>query len=105
MNTDKIFAYQTALQYSKPTSHKAKALKRLDDWIKKPARITSIIIGLFSTFLFIIGLAFYIYLLGLCAIIGVTVNPYIFAIILNKRKKENANDVLLLAQEVLDENP
>ena len=104
MNTDKIFAYQTALQYSKPTSRKAKALKRLDDWIKKPARITSIIIGLFSTFLFIIGLAFYIYLLGLCAIIGVTVNPYIFAIILNKRKKENANDVLLLAQEVLDEN-
>ncbi|MBQ4558662.1 MAG: hypothetical protein IJA61_04740 [Clostridia bacterium] len=104
MNTDKIYANKIALEYSSLTSRKAKSLQRLDDWIKKSARITSIIIGLFSTLLFIVGLAFHIYLLGLCAIIGVTVNLYIFAIILHKRKKENENDILLLAQEVLDEN-
>ena len=91
MNTDKIFAEKIALEYSTLTSRKAKALKRLDDWIKKPARITSIIVGLFSTFLFMVGLAFHIYLLGLCAIIGVTVNPYIFAIILHKRKNQFTN--------------
>ena len=103
MNMDKIFAEKIALEYSTLTSRKAKALKRLDDWIKKPARITSIIIGLFFTFLFMVGLAFHIYLLVLYAIIGVTVNPYIFAIILHKRKTENANDVLLLAQDIINE--
>ena len=103
MNTDKIFAYQTALQYSKPTSSKAKALKRLDDWIKKPSKTTSIVIGLLSICLFIAGLLFRFYLLDLFAIIGFIVNPFIFIKILYKRKKENENDILLLAQDVIDE--
>ena len=103
MNTDKIFAEKIALEYSTLTSRKAKALKRLDNWIKKPARITSIVIGLLSIFLFIVGFIIPFYLLGLLAIIGIIANPFIFTIILHKRKKQNANDILLLAQEVIDE--
>ena len=45
MNTDKIYANKIALEYSTLKSRKGKALKRLDTWIKKPARITSFIIG------------------------------------------------------------
>jgi hypothetical protein len=37
------------------------------------------------------------------AIIGVIANLFIFTIILHKRKKQNAHDVLLLAQDVIDE--
>ena len=102
MNTDKIYANKIALEYSTLTSRKAKALKRLDNWIKKPAIITSII-GLLSIFLFIVGFIIRFYLLSLLAIIGVIANPFIFTIILHKRKKQNANDILLLAQEVIDE--
>lgn len=103
MNIDKIYANKIALEYSTLTSRKAKALKRLDNWIKKPAKITGIIIGLFSTFLFMAGLLFCFYLLDLFAIIGFIANPFIFTTILHKRKKQNANDVLLLAQDVIDE--
>ena len=103
MNTYKIFAEKIALEYSTLTSRKAKAIKRLDTWIKKPARITSIIIGLLSIFLFIVGFIIHLNLLGMIAIIGVIANPFIFTIILHKRKKQNAHDVLLLAQDVIDE--
>lgn len=103
MNTDKIYVKKISLEYSILTSRKAKALKRLDNWIKKPAKITSIIIGLLSIFLFIVGFIIRFYLLGLLAIIGVIANPFIFTIILHKRKKQNGNDILLLAQEIIDE--
>ena len=56
MNTDKIYAEKIALEYSTLTSRKAKALKRLDNWIKKPAKITSIVIALISTILFAVDL-------------------------------------------------
>ena len=103
MNTDKIYANKIALEYSTLTSRKAKALKRLDNWIKKPAKITSIIIGLLSIFLFIVGFIIRFHLLGIISIICLTANPFIYLTILDKRKKDNANDILLLAQEVIDE--
>lgn len=104
MNTDKIYAEKIALEYSTLTSRKAKALKRLDNWIKKPARITSIVIGLISTILFAVDFIIHFHLLGIISIICFTANPFIYLTILNKRKKDNANDILLLAQEIIDEN-
>ena len=77
-----------ALEYSTLTSRKAKAIKRLDTWIKKTARITSIIIGLLSIFLFIVGFIIHLNLLGMIAIIGVIANPFIFTIILHKQKNK-----------------
>jgi len=102
MNTDKIYANKLILEYSTLTSRKAKALKRLDNWIKKPAKITGIIVGLLSIFIFIVGFIIRFSLLGLLAIIGIIANPFIFTIILHKRKKQYANDILLLAQDVND---
>jgi hypothetical protein len=63
MNTVKIYENKLTLDYLTWTSRKAKALKRLDNWIKKPARITSIIIGLLSIFLFIVGFIIHLNLL------------------------------------------
>ena len=51
MNTDKIYANKIALEYSTLQSRKAKVLKKLDAWIKKPARITGSVIGLLSMLL------------------------------------------------------
>ena len=39
MNTDKIYAMRIASQYVNPKSLKARQLKKLDKWIKKPAII------------------------------------------------------------------
>lgn len=103
MNIDKIYANKIALEYSALKSRKAKALKRLDAWIKKTARITSFIIWSLSMLLFAIGFIIHFHLLSLLATICFAVNPLIYLTILNKRKKENANDILLLAQDVIDE--
>lgn len=102
MNIDKIYANKLALEYSTLTSRKAKALKRLDNWIKKPAKITSIVIALISTILLAVDLIIHFHLLGIISIICLTANPFIYLTILNKRKKDNANDILLLAQDVND---
>ena len=61
MNTDKIYANKLILEYSTLTSRRAKALKRLDNWIKKPAKITSIVIALISTILFAIDLIIHLH--------------------------------------------
>lgn len=104
MNTDKIYANKIALEYSSLKSRKAKALKRLDAWIKRPSRITSIVIGILSILLFAVGFIIHFYLLSFLTTICFAVNPSIYLTILNKRKKDNATDILLLAQEVIDEN-
>lgn len=118
MNTDKIYAEKIASEYANKQTSKVKQLKRLDKWIRKPAIIfaytfgivSSLIMGLgmclsmkvigTGTLCFIIGLV-----LGIIGIVGVSINYYIYSKILARRKKENANDVLLLAQEIIDENP
>ena len=118
MNTDKIYAKKIVSKYINPQSLKARQLKKLDKWIRKPAIIfaytygiiSSLIMGLgmclsmkvigTGTLCFIIGLV-----LGIIGIVGVSINYYIYSKILARRKKENANDVLLLAQEIIDENP
>ena len=51
-----------------------------------------------GTLCLIIGLV-----LGFVGIAGVSVNYYIYSKILAKRKKQNVNDVLLLANEIIEE--
>ena len=69
--------------------------------IKK--RIISIVIVLISTMLFVVGFIIHFQLFSIIAMICFTLNPIIYLTILNKRKKDNVNDILFLAQEVIDE--
>ena len=111
MNTDKIYAKRIASEYAPKTTRKIKALIRLDKWIKKPAVITASIIGLISLVPFIIGFYLFVinktfigFLIGGIGIIGMSIAPLIHRAIFIKRKNSNANDVLLLAKEIIEEN-
>ena len=111
MNTDKIYAEKIASEYAPKTTRKIKALIRLDKWIKKPAVITASIIGLISLVPFIIGFYLFVinkmfigFLIGGIGIIGMSIAPLIHRAIFIKRKNSNATDVLLLAQEIIEEN-
>ena len=110
MNTDKIYAERLASEYAPKTTRKIKALIRLDKWIKRPAKITAYIVGALSAMLLLVGMvfiAFAQFLIGFImvgiGIIGVSIAPFIYQVIFTKRKKENATDVLLLAQEIIEE--
>lgn len=117
MDTDKIYAQKVASEYSKQQTSKAKALKRLDAWVKKPAKIFAYIFGSVSTLLLGVGMCLAMEVLGnatplmmvigifigLLGIAGVSTNYFIYKRILNKRKQQNANDVLVLAKEVMEE--
>lgn len=109
MNSDKIYAERLASEYAPKTTRKIKALIRLDKWIKKRALITASIIGLISVVSFVIG--FYLiainktligFLISGIGIIGMSIAPLIYRAIFIKRKNSNANDVLLLAKEIIE---
>ena len=53
--------------------------------------------------LFVVGFIIHFQLFSIIAMICFSLNPIIYLTILNKRKKDNANDILFLAQEVIDE--
>lgn len=116
MNTDKIYAEKIASEYADKQTSKVKQLKRLDKWIKKPANIFAYAFGIISSLILGIGMCLSMkvigtgiicfiigIVLGLVGIAGVSVNYYIYSKILAKRKKQNANDVLLLANEIIEE--
>ncbi len=118
MNTDKIYAEKIASEYSNQQTSKVKQLKRLDKWIKKPAIIFAYTFGIISSLVLGLGMCLSMKVIGtgtLCFIIGLilgivgivclSINYYIYSKILERRKKQNANDVLLLAQDVIDANP
>ena len=111
MNTDKIYAERLASEYAPKTTRKIKALIRLDKWIKKPAFITALTVGTLSTLAFLFGLilvALIQFLVGFIfigiGIVGMCISPFIYTVIFTKRKRDNATDILLLAQEIIKEN-
>lgn len=111
MNTDKIYAERIASEYAPKTTRKIKALICLDKWIKKPAKITAYIIGALSAVCFLVGLTLtavnqlYVGLIvGLLGVVGMVFTPFVYKIVFTKRKNENATDVLLLSQEIVEEN-
>ena len=110
MNTDKIYAEKIASEYAPKTTRKIKALIRLDKWIKRPAKITAYIVGALSATLLLVGVVFIAltqYLIGFImvgtGIIGVSLALFLYQVIFIKRKNENATDVLLMAQEIIEE--
>ena len=118
MNTDKIIAEKIASEYANKQTTKVKQLKRLDKWVKKPALIFAYTFGIISSLILGLGMCLSMKVIGIgtiCLIIGlvlgfigiagVSINYYLYIKILERRKKQNANDVLLLAQDIVDENP
>ena len=110
MNTDKIYAERIASEYAHKTTRKIKALIRLDKWIKKPAKIIAYSIGILSAVCFLVGLTLtavnHLYvglIVGLLGVVGMVFAPFVYKIVFTKRKNENATDVLLLAQEIVEE--
>ena len=110
MNTDKIYAERLASEYAPKTTRKIKALIRLDKWIKRPAKITAYIVGALSAMLLLVGMVFIAltqFLIGFImvgtGIIGVSLALFLYQVIFIKRKNENATDVLLMAQEIIEE--
>ena len=110
MNTDKIYAEKIASEYAPKTTRKIKALIRLDKWIKRPAKITAYIVCALSATLLLVGVVFIAltqFLIGFImvgtGIIGVSLALFLYQVIFIKRKNENATDVLLMAQEIIEE--
>ncbi len=55
MNTDKIYAEAVANEYSVKASRKVVALQKLDRWVKRPARIAAVAVGISSLLLNTLG--------------------------------------------------
>ncbi len=115
MNTDKIYAEAVANEYSVKASRKVVALQKLDRWVKRPARIAAVAVGISSLLLNIIGLALLTELffsvntacklLGIVlyavGIVGMAIAPFVYKNVFDYRKKENAYDVVELAKEII----
>ncbi len=115
MNTDKIYAEAVANEYSVKASRKVVALQKLDRWVKRPAKIAAVTVGITSLILNILGLALLTELLfsadtackllGIAlyavGIIGMAISPLIYKNVFDYRKKENAYDVVELAKEII----
>ena len=108
MDTDRIYAEFIANEYSKKTTRKVVALRKLDQYVKRPAKvfgytfgtIMAIMVGI-SVFLLpgTIGAVFHI-----AGITGITANYPIYRKILGIRKEKYAYDVLCLAEDICDES-
>lgn len=110
MNTDKIYAGLIANEYSVKTSRKIIALKKLDAFVKRPARILSYLFGIIAVCVCFAGIGLICsasviptvigFILGIAGIIYAAVNPAVYGKIFEKRKQKYAYDVICLAEEI-----
>ena len=117
MNTDKTYAEKVAAEYAIKETSKVIALKKLDRKAKMPANIFGYTFGIMMTLLFGIGMCFslsvigngelwqYIfgYIVGIVGISGVSINYFIYKKILTKSKQKYGNDIIALANKILEE--
>ncbi len=117
MNTDKIYAQSIANEYSVKQTSKVVALRKLDKKAKQPSNIFAYTFGgIFTLILgigmclsmqvigsginmFIIGIA-----LGILGIIGCSINYPIYKLIRKKSMAKYADDILLLANDVIEQS-
>ena len=116
MNTDKIYAEQIANEYAPKKASKVVALKKLDQKVKKPARIFTYVFGVISalilgtgmslcmgvigggtTLAMIIGL-----LVGIIGIVNCSVNYPIYKKLIKKGKQKYGSDIIRLAKEIAE---
>ena len=118
MNTDKIYAEQIANEYAPKQTSKVKALKRLDEKAKMPARIFTYTLGTVSSLVLGVGMCLAMGVLGAgnalamglgiavgcVGIAGVSVNYPLYKKILTKSKNKYATDIIRLANEIVNQD-
>ncbi len=117
MNTDKIYAEQIANEYAPKQTSKVKALKKLDAKVKNPANIFAFTFGIISSLVLGVGMCLCMGVLGgasplmmalgivigCIGILGASVNYPLYKRILAKAKNKYASDILILANEIVNE--
>ena len=114
MNTDKVYAQSIANEYSKKSTSKVVALKKLDNKVKRPANIFAYtfgivsalilgtgmclsmkVIGSGSTTMFVLGV-----IVGIIGLLGMGVNYPIYKKLLAQGKQKYAFEIMELAKEI-----
>lgn len=117
MDTDKLYAQKIASEYAPKDTSKVVALRKLDAAAKRPALIfgytfgsvaalllglgmclTMGVIGGGSTGMFVLGIV-----IGVIALVCMTVNPMIYNKMLATGKAKYAADIMALAAQIGDE--
>ena len=117
MKTDKIIAEKIASEYAVKTNRKIVALKKLDRQAKIGAEIFAYtfgsimslvlgtgmcfamgVIGNGSIYTMIIGI-----IIGLIGIFGISINYFIYKILIQKGKNKYGSDIIRLAKEIAEE--
>ncbi len=117
MNTDKIYAESIVNEYSVKTDSKVVALKKLDKKAKLPSNVFAYSFGVLSSLVLGVGMCLAMkvigsgtgafvagIIIGLLGIAGCSVNYPIFKALRKKGKEKYANDIILLAKDIADEN-
>ncbi len=117
MNTDKIYAQSIVNEYSPKETSKVVALKKLDKKAKRPADIFAYTFGVISALILGVGmclcmgqigggttLAFVLgIVIGLIGIGCCSVTYPIYKALRQKGKAKYANDIMLLAKEIAEQ--
>lgn len=117
MNTDKVYAQSIANEYSKKSTSKVVALKKLDNKVKRPANIFAYTFGVVSALILGVGMCLSMkvigdgstaltvlgIIIGVIGMVGAGVNYPLFRKILNSRKEQYACDIIRLAEEISGE--
>lgn len=117
MNTDKVYAQSIANEYSKKSTSKVVALKKLDNKVKRPANIFAYTFGVVSALILGIGMCLSMkvigdgstaltvlgIIIGVIGMVGAGVTYPLFRKILNSRKEQYAGDIIRLAEEISGE--
>ncbi len=116
MNTDKIYAESIANEYSPKKERKVVALKKLDRKAKQSSLIFAYTFGIISSLVLGTGMCFAMQVIGsgtgmmiagiVVGIIGIiccAINYPLYKKIREKSKSKYANDILLLAKEISEE--
>lgn len=117
MNTDKVYAQSIANEYSKKSTSKVVALKKLDNKVKRTANIFAYTFGVVSALILGVGMCLSMkvigdgstaltvlgIIIGVIGMVGAGVNYPLFRKILNSRKEQYAGDIIRLAEEISGE--
>ncbi len=117
MNTDKIYAESIANEYSVQGDSKVIALKKLDRYAKRSSLIFGYTFGIIFTLLLGIGMCLAMQVIGsgtemfilgivigMLGIIGCCINYPIYKKIREKSMAKYADDILLLANHVIEQS-
>lgn len=106
MDTDRIYAESIANEYSKKTTRKVVALKKLDQHIKRPVKTFGYTFGTFMAVMTGTGAFLFPHRIGIVLSIvgfmGISANYPINMNFMKHRKEKYAYDILILSEDICD---